>query len=341
MDDFINLFQKMNSVFPGAEKTDADSPFFLSSLRNNGGLSPCLAAAAGHAATAAGSKWRPKIIAFGLGILLITALLFGGGCGQQPAQPGDDPNRIRSVTFEDYTLPVFETADKQLNYAKSLFPRHQEQATALRYVIQRFPDNRAKIGEAKLEMAYLHLGSDFRLAPRSACLQALEAYKSVIQQFSDIPPVSAKAVWYMGWIHTDLLQDKAKGLALYHALAENYPDSRFSRIRPVPWLELIFPNPIKKPYSADDKHQHSWAGLALLEIIKHTEDEAQRRAAFDKIRQKHPASLTTGYALREILQRASHVGDLAAIVKNYVDQNTVNPELNRDLTSLAAGKTKS
>ncbi len=264
-------------------------------------------------------------------VYLLLIFAAATGCREKHIETGGQQKGRAVVTRDGFDIPVFETASDQLNYARSLFSSPNEKFAALKVLIDGFPQDREKRGEARLELAYLYLGDDFRLAGRAECERALAAYESIARDYGDLPSVATKAYWYMAWIYTDLLSDKKRGITLYSILAENYPENSFSRISPVPWLDLIFPGPRTKPYTAEDRYVHSWASLALLEIIRNTDDEIMKKSAFKKLWREHGNSLATGYALREMLRQASSPDDFAGEIKAYIKINTVNPELNRDL----------
>ncbi|MBC2711671.1 MAG: hypothetical protein HGJ94_12000 [Desulfosarcina sp.] len=265
------------------------------------------------------------------GLFLVLQILMG--CAAEAPDVAEPSNDLTDVTVSGFTIPVFATATEQLNYAKSLSVNLLEKSAALKLIVGRFPNDRQQQGGARLELAYIHLGDDFRLADAAACEKALAAYEAIAREFADLPAVRAKAYWYMAWIYTDLLEKKEKGLALYSLLAEKYPEDRFSRIFPVPWLKLVFPNPEIKHYTADDEHTHSWAGLALLEIVRNADNPETRMNAFEKLWLEHRHSLTTGYALKEILRQPPTSETMARIVDEYVKGNTINSELNKDLLS--------
>ncbi len=267
-----------------------------------------------------------------IGLLLLCLLM--AGCGGEARQPVAETEAATTTNVAGFAIPLFPTATEQLNYAKSLSANPLERSAALNLIIGRFPDDRQELGETRLELAYLHLGSDFRLAGEQAYHRALTAYEAVARQFSDLPAIRAKAYWYMAWIYTDLLEDKSKGLALYALLAEKHPQDSFSRIFPVPWLKLVFPDPNIGPYTADDRHSHSWAGLALLEIVRNADDPETQTQAFQKLWREHRHSLTTGYALKAILRNRTRMEPIAPIVEAYVKDNTVNAALNHDLLAL-------
>lgn len=268
------------------------------------------------------------------GACILLMFIAAGGCSDQGMGPEAGPGSREKVVYDGFGIPVFETATDQLNYARSLFSNPKEKSAALKVLIERFPEDREKRGEARLELAYLHLGDDFRLAGSNACRQALADYESIAKDYEDLSSVAIKAYWYMAWIYTDLLSDKKRGVAMYSILAENYPENSFSRISPVPWLDLIFPGPRTKPYTADDRHVYSWAGLALLEIVRNTDNESKRMAAFQKLWKQHPKSLATGFALKEMLRHAASSDDFAGEVDAYIKINTVNPALNKDLVAM-------
>lgn len=276
-------------------------------------------------------RWRVRRAA---GMLLLCLLVTG--CGQPAPETQDTHGQLRRVEKDGFRLPLFDSAVEQLNYAKSLLANAREKTAALRLLIDRFPTDRVSIGEARLELAYLMLGEDYRLAPPESCRAALAAYETIVDEFRDIPAVQVKAYWYMGWIHTDLLKETEKGLAFYTDLAANYPEDHFSRISPVPWLKLIFPDPNIKPYTIDDEFIHSWAGLALLEIVRNADSEARRIEAFELLWQTHRESLTTGFALKELLQRSPPAPQVASRAEAYIQSNRINHELNQDLRSALA-----
>ncbi len=265
------------------------------------------------------------------GFWLLPMLILCAGCAEERNRSEPPPHPAERTRPGNWKIPEFGTASEQLNYTKSLLANPRGKIAALRALIERFPDNRPIVGEARLELAYMRLGEDYRLADAAACRRALADYESTARAFSDVPSVVTKAYWYMGWIYADLLDEKEKGIAIYSILAEKYPGHSFSRISPVPWLNLIFPNPRKKPYTPDDKHSHSWAGLALFEIVRYTRDDRDRMAAFEKLWEDHRDNLATGYALREILKRSDAPEKMAHRVEDYVKLNRVNPELNTDL----------
>jgi len=271
-------------------------------------------------------------------LLLIFLLL--SGCRDSACESDELQGRVNRVNYDSFSIPIFEAASEQLNYARSLFFNPNEKSAALKVLINRFPEDREKSGEARLELAYMYLGDDFRLADRAACERALSAYESIIGEYADIPSVFTKAHWYIGWIHADLLHDKDRGVALYSVLAENYPKNSFSRISPVPWLDLIFPSRGKKPYTADDRHICSWAGLALLEIVRNTDDKRKKMEAFETLWKEHRNSLATGYALKEILRTSAAPEKMEQMIETFIDLNAVNPKLNKDLEMYVSAKKK-
>jgi hypothetical protein len=267
----------------------------------------------------------------GMGLSALAVCLLFWGCAPD-TPPGAGPAAEPTlVTSKGFTIPLFATATEQLSYAKSLVANPLEKSAALNLVIERFPQDRRYRGETRLELAYLHLGRDFRLADQQTCLRALSAYEEIAHEFAELPAIRAKAYWYMAWIYTDLLKDKRKGMALYALLAEKHPEDSFSRIFPVPWLKLVFPDPKIKPYTADDRYSHSWAGLALLEIVRNADNPETQKKAFQKLWLDHRDSLTTGYALKEILRSGHPMDDMAALIGEYVRGNTINTALNKDL----------
>ncbi len=275
----------------------------------------------------------PQLVLISLLVMLPLA-----GCNMQPPDAREPTDAPVAITVSGFSVPVFATADEQLSYAKSLSANPREKSAALNLVIGRFPNDRRHIGETRLELAYLFLGSDYRLADVRACERALAAYEAIAGEFSDLPAIRAKAYWYMAWIYTDLLEDRPRGLTLYALLAEKFPEDSFSRIAPVPWLKLVFPNPEIKPYTADDRRTHSWAGLALLEIVRNAPDRHTQQQAFETLWLEHRHSLTTGYALKSLLDNQPPDERMASIVTEYINGNTTNSALNSDLLASLTGR---
>ena len=279
---------------------------------------------------------RPVATWFRVAMILLASIYLWGCPAPTPPEQSSAAGPPGTETKTGYAIPLFSTAAEQLNYAKSVFSNPGKKTAALKMVIERFKARPRITGQAQLELAYGHLGSDYRRAGRTDCRKALDAYRAIIQQYVKIPEVCAQAYWYMAWIQTDLLGDQKKGLVLYQQVADRYPDESFTLVSPVPWLTLIFPDTTQQQTVAEpDKTYswvtYSWAASALLEIVRRDPGGSRGRRAFDRLWQNHPRTLATGYALLALLNSGNPPPEAERRANRYRSVNTRNSELNRDL----------
>jgi len=269
-------------------------------------------------------------------LLFMSIVLTFSCCGCSPESGKDaviDRNKNKWLKCDDFLIPLFDTPAQQFNYTKSLFQNRQHKETALIVLINHFPNAINIKGEAELELAYMILGNDFRHADKALCTKALGRYKRIVSEYANVPSICASAMWSMAWIHTDLLQEKRKGIRFYRSVVERYPDETFTRISPVPWLGLIFKEPREAVYPADDIQAYGWASLSLLEIVRNSDGTSEKRAAFDTLHEDYRLSLSFGYALLEMLKTFQPLDQVELIVQQYIKINTANHRLNTDLQS--------
>lgn len=168
-------------------------------------------------------------------------------------------------------------------------------------VIDQFPAAREVRALAEMELAYLTLGTDYRFAMPEQCRMAIEAYRQVVVNYTDLPAVCAKANWYIGWILADLLNERHEAATYFLAIIETYPDAKLSLAPPVPWVSLVLPRSEDQPQTVYDRPSHIWGSLALLELIRISDTEVDKWLAFTKLYTRYPRSLATAYAMRELL----------------------------------------
>jgi hypothetical protein len=205
---------------------------------------------------------------------------------------------FKTKTYENHDIPVFQTALKQLNYALTRYSDDEEKASALRVVLELFPQARRESAEACLALAYLTLGSDFRFADISTCRRTIGYYEKIIGDFPDMPGICAKALWYIGWIYTDLLKERRKGIETYRKVVAQYPDEGFLPFPRLAW-QASFVDGEKEIQPLAEKE--FWAALALLEIIRCADHADEKLMAGKKLIQSYPSCLSTGYAVLILL----------------------------------------
>ncbi len=241
-----------------------------------------------------------------------------------------------SVVIHGFSVPVFPSADEQLNYARSWFEEIGEKKAALSAVNRLYPDARTQWGEASLDLAYLELGNDYRLADRQACLNALKRYRNIITNFASLPQIGVKARWYSGWIYCDLLKEIDLGLEQFRLIARAYPKIKMSPALSAPWINLAYPMDPKNDSSVYGKSNHHWAGIALVEIIRHAPEDNTAFQAFEKIRKNYWDDLAAGFALRLMLNRPDLYPRLIPFMDKFLKENRSNAFLDSDIRSLAA-----
>jgi hypothetical protein len=279
--------------------------------------------------------FRP-FIAFAFPLLSILALLiifpFLNACREETHHDSfreeKEPVLIRC---NEFLIPLFDTPTEQFDYAVSLFQDRQRQKAALTILINHFPEAKTIKGEAELELAYMMLGNDFRLAEEKDCRRAITRYQRILSEYADIPSICAKALWNIAWIHTDLLHEKEQGMTSYWRVVKKYPQETFSRVSPVPWIRLIFRKPLHAAHPAVHDRKIRWASLSLLEIVRNSDRAAEKRAAFETLYENYRTSPSYGYALLEMLASGQSCNHFEGLVQEYIQNNTANCRLNADL----------
>ncbi len=255
-------------------------------------------------------------------VLPILACALLTQCGEPPSVPTQHPEiQMETVCCNGYEIHRFPSGEAQLRYALSRFSDQLERRAALEVVIEYFSKVKPVRAEAELELAYLELGIDHRFADRNTCIQALNTYRQIITRFSDLPRICAKAYWYMGWIHADLLNQKREGIAYYQTVYRRYPETRIKIESPVSWVVFVMPQ-IKTEIKATAKQKSLyWASLALLEVIRNSVREEERLEAFQALWSDYRDSLATGYALCALLNGpASTSCKVVGYAKDYLEK---------------------
>ncbi|RTZ99803.1 MAG: hypothetical protein DSY90_00465 [Deltaproteobacteria bacterium] len=271
-------------------------------------------------------------------IVTLWLLLFFSGC--QPDDPRSIEPAPRSITteFNGFTIPVYPTATEQLAYAKSRFANTKEKEAALKLVLKRFPQDMNASALARLDLAYLALGADYRLADQTACRRALAQYHQITRTYAGLKGVCAKAYWHMAWIYTDLLGEKRRGIAIYRQVASQFPSELITVESPASWLQLMYPERPDQALVTDDRQLNSWSELARLEIIKNEDDPVQRRQVLMTLCSRNRTGPATGLALLSVLNSShSNIDDaIFRIARKYIQRGIANKMLVRDIETALA-----
>jgi len=248
--------------------------------------------------------------------LLLGLALLVTGCSPPPAEEqitgSDHPFR----EIDQRAIPELPTAAEQLAYALSRFTDLTEQRAALKAVATLHPKDRRATGLAALELAYLELGEDYRLAGPEHIERARQYYQRILSAYPELAEVAARAHWYLGWIATELETDAAPGLVHYQELINRFPEEKLSLPEPAPWLtiDLIDDNDLQR--STPPQLPVTWADLARLEIVRHSTD---RQRSW-----QHLLTLTEPGSMPQILTRALTV---------MVEQHGISCEIDKRILS--------
>ncbi len=253
------------------------------------------------------------------------------GCADETTQHLPQTDEMPVQEFLGYRIPVFPTAQEQLNYAKSGITDLEKKKAAFKIISRLFPDDKEACGSAALYDAYLTLGHDYRFADKTKIGQAVNAYQSIIRSYQKHPIVMVKAYWYLGWMHCDLLEQKLQGIQYFWHIASHYPDISMGITPPVPWISLVYPENSKPDQHKVSKVKSAWGGTALMEIIRHTNDQKEAVRAFEILWQDYKNSLSTGLALLLMLKHPQNRNTVKNYVQPYLALNKANPYLMEEI----------
>jgi hypothetical protein len=271
--------------------------------------------------------------------LVVIGLLLLGGCQPDiPLPKASVTNDIQTMESNGFTIPVFPTAAEQLGYARTRIANAKEEQATLELVLTRFPQDTFFGALSRLDLAYLTLGTDYRLADPNTCRRALSHYRQITRTYADLPGVCAKAYWYMGWIYTDLLGEKKRGAAMYQQVIDRYAGkwvtiestgSRFMR---------MVPERRRKAMTTHDRQNVSWVDLALLEVVKNNPDPIHQQQALKKLWSRKSTGPAIGLALLSALKSSRlHMNDtIARMAREYIQQHANQKVLTRDIEQILA-----
>lgn len=265
-------------------------------------------------------------------LALALILLPVGVCDRSPATAPPSEKIPRMLLVEGRQVPVFTSPEEQLAYARTAaFEESGEKAAALQAVEHLFPAAREQSAVAALELAYLALGDDYRLADRNRYLLARNDYLGVLEKYPDLAPVAAKALWYLGWIACDLEGDRQQGIRWFERLATLYPEEKLSYAVPVPWLTIRAGESGHERHAALPRTLLTWTDLAHLEIIRHTDSRHRAWQSFSAIQAAHPGESFTATALKVLVERHGVDEESEQLAMEYLQNTDGEPALQNDL----------
>lgn len=254
------------------------------------------------------------LVCLAVGLLIAYALLDAQGDKRSNNTCSSSRSARKTVSHHSHDIEIFDSAEAQYRYARAFYFDPKKKQAALEVLVEFYPVAKSILAEAELELAYMTLGADYRFANRTACLSAIEKYRRIADEFSELPAVGAKAHWYMGWIYADLLGQKSRALAHYQTIVSNYPDATFKLESPVPWLTLVLSQPPEERRRIYEHSVYSWRSIALLEIIRNTEDEKAQWTAIKMLWSDDRNGPATGPALKHLLRESHTLRQKAAVI---------------------------
>lgn len=241
----------------------------------------------------------------------------------------------RTLVRDGYTIQLFPTPEEQLRYAKRWFYDLKEKRAVLEALIENFHDARRVRAEAELELAYLALGTDYRFANPRECRLAIGHYKEVLESYEDLPDIRAKAIWYIGWILSDLLDEPQNAASYYQKVVDEYPNVTLSIKPPVPWVSLVLPQVEDRPQAVYARRTYYWASISLLQLVRIHDDEKRKWSAFEKLYSDYRSSLATAYAIRDLLKAAPEMArKTLPLAKKHLESMLFHRSMAREISRL-------
>lgn len=264
-------------------------------------------------------------------LFLLLLLLPSAGCQSSPPNERAAENAPRSVTVDGRNVPVFTTPEEQLTYARSSFDEAPDKTAALKALELLHPKAHHHAAQAALELAFLELGDDYRLADSDQYTLAKIDYLELLAKYSDFPAIAAKALWYLGWISCDLQNDHQQGIAYYQRLITLYPHEILSFLAPAPWLTIHPAAPDQKQPAAYPKAVLTWADIAHLEIIRNSSARDQAWQSFAAIQQAGGDEIFKASALKILVERHGFEPKSEELTRAYLAQQGADAGLSNDL----------
>ncbi len=272
-------------------------------------------------------------------VLLILLLLAACRSSQVAEKPIEHASH--SIVVDTIRIPILSTPKEQLAYARSTFAENTEKVAALKAIKLLHPTERQLVGIAAMELAYLQLGDDYRLAGKHQLNLTTQSYLQILADYSDIPNIAAKVLWYLGWISCDLRVDRQKGLTYYQRILDVYPNEKLNFLPPSPWLSMFRLDKSMKNQRQAPESVLTWADLARLEIIHNTTDHDYAWSSFAVIQGGKANEVFKGLALKVLVTQHGISPQSEQLIKNYLDSSTTDEILKNDLLLLLSAYRKS
>ena len=265
--------------------------------------------------------------------IITAALILISGCSAPPEYLTGTQTQPPEIIQDGVAIPQYPSAADQLNYARSGLTDKKRKMAAFRAVKALFPGDRSACGQAAMGLAYLHLEPQYRVASELDIRQAINEFKDLLTVYKDQPDITAKALWYLGWIHTQLQADPATGMGYYWQVANGFYPIPLKLSHTAPWVNLVYGlEPVKKqPVTPEN----DWGQVALLEIVRHSPEPAETIKAFHLLIGRSPASQAAGLALKHMLADPNMASQALAPAAAYLALPPSNPYLARDIRTLA------
>lgn len=238
------------------------------------------------------------------------------------------------IQIDGFTVPQLPSAAEQLFFARTSDALLPQRIALFKAVAILFTDKRTQIGLAELEIAYLSLGTDYRLSPPSQQQSTAEKYLIIATNYQDIPEVAAKALWYHGWITADLLGQKIKAMDSFLKTIKSYPDQPISRSPVVPWTSINIEQSSTSPPSNSTQAPLTWAGLAYLELVRHGQN-AEECLNYYRSLIKYSSEKTLVFAALKLLATRSDLDSrLLSVIKTEIIRAGFEQKEAQTLTAL-------
>lgn len=237
---------------------------------------------------------------------LITICLLFIICTCSCTSQEDTPQNVETTVHlqvDDFEVPRLPSASEQLHFAKIAATDLPHQIALLKAVEQFFPKEKNEVGQADLEITYLQLGSDYRRNSSESLKNTARSYLTIATNHKDIPAVAAKALWYHGWVETDLLKQTSVGRASYQNIIDQYPYEQVSLSPVISWTSINLEQKPTKPATDSSQSPLTWSDLAFLELIRHAKNGASSLDQYRAFCDHAPTSSIMPEALQVLLTR--------------------------------------
>lgn len=256
------------------------------------------------------------------------------GCNQDKGKivkQQDSAAIIRQI--DNINIPLLANATEQLVFARSSMESLETKRAAWKAVSEFYPEALPERKIAALELAYLQLGHDYRLADRQQCHAALNSYADIIANYRDDANVAAKALWYQGWIYSSLLSSPESGKEYYLEIIKKYPEATVEFLPPPPWLNLEGNRPEDAPKSPERTSLH-WADLARLELVRTAANAPEAEKIAEEVIESSPDDHITGIVVRTLLTEHGTSGTPAVIAGKFLQKQAASGNFTADIITL-------